>query len=482
MNLKGSILKNIFYLFFSTAFTRALNAFSIIILARYLGSQEYGAFSVAVAFSMVAGYFTDVGLSNVFLREGSKKQSSLSMVISSYIKIRVVLLLVTILASISIISIFYNNENLLSIMYLLVIPTVIGLSMQSVSVVYFQLKEQMGKIAQIRTISAILSVCFILLGMICRFDIKIIVLMYGISYIIAGIYGLICMFSSVSVNFKERFDKSLLTGISSFIISGLLIMLLPQLGLLVLEKTVTLSELGDFSVAYRIPSALYQIPGVVAGAFYPVLFRYYNSGDLSKHRKLNMLQVKVMAIMGMGLSIPLFHLSDSIISNFFGNEWQGASVGLKILSIMLFLQSINFPLADGLTTRNLQVRRTITQLFAVIIGIVLYYVFSSKFGVIGGAVAAVFIELFMLLGFILLNPNRKVFINRVIIPYISTFLLFIFLVSFYFDKIPLIATFINLVLVLGIILLFDKELKSSLVIFLRKRRNTETNYGFKKKN
>lgn len=70
--MNSSIIKNIFYLFFSTAFTRAVNAFSIIILASYLGAKEYGAFSVAVAFSMVAGYFTDVGLSNVVLREGSK--------------------------------------------------------------------------------------------------------------------------------------------------------------------------------------------------------------------------------------------------------------------------------------------------------------------------------------------------------------------------------------------------------------------------
>lgn len=468
--MKNSIFKNIFYLFFSTAFTRALNAFSIIILARYLGAQEYGAFSVAIAFSMVAGYFTDVGLSNVFLREGSKKQSNPSVIISSYIKIRIILLLVTILASIIIIHIFYNNENLLSIMYLLVIPTVVGLSMQSISVVYFQLKEQMGEIARVRTISAILSVCFIFLGMVCRFDLKVIVFLYGISYIIAGIFGLIRMFSSVSVDFKGNFDKSLLSGISSFIVSGLLIMLLPQLGLLVLEKTLTLSELGDFSVAYRIPSALYQIPGVVAGAFYPVLFRYYNSGDISRHRNLNILQVKVMALMGMGLSITLFHLSNFIIENLFGNEWYGASEGLKILSIMLFFQSINFPLADGLTTRNLQVKRTIIQLFAVLIGIVLYYVFSFKYGVLGGAVAAVFIELLMLLGFILLNPNKKVFLNRVIIPYISIFSLSLFIVSYYMNKIPFLAVIANLTLVLGMTWIYDKELKTTLMIFLKKRK------------
>ena len=85
-----------------------------------------------------------------------------------------------------------------------------------------------------------------------------------------------------------------------------------------------------------------------------------------------------------------------------------AAIGLKILSLMLLLQSFNFPLADGLTTRNLQSKRTITQFLAVLSGIVLYYVLSLKFGVVGGATAAVFIEVIMLLGFILFNPNKKI--------------------------------------------------------------------------
>ncbi|MEM5630102.1 oligosaccharide flippase family protein [Bacillus toyonensis] len=326
---------------------------------------------------------------------------------STYIKMRLMLLVITLLASTIIIYFLYSKGNLSKVMFLLVLPTVIGLSMQSISVVYFQLKEQMKQIAKIRTLSAILSVFFVVLGMLCKFDINSIAFLYGCSYVIAGIYGLYMLFTKNSLRFSSEFDKSLLTGVPAFIISGLLIMILPQLGPLVLEKTVSLNELGNFSVAYRIPAALYQIPGVVAGAFYPVLFRYYNSKDLIKHKELNFLQVKIMGLMGICLCIPLFHLSNIIVEIVFGEEWDAAAIGLKILSLMLFLQSFNFPLADGLTTRNLQSKRTITQFLAVLLGIVLYYVFSLKFGVVGGATAAVFIEVIMLLGFIIFNPNKK---------------------------------------------------------------------------
>ncbi|EEL58881.1 flippase [Bacillus toyonensis] len=471
--MNSSIIKNIFYLFFSTAFTRAVNAFSIIILASYLGAKEYGAFSVAVAFSMVAGYFTDVGLSNVVLREGSKGKKDDSIVMSTYIKMRLMLLVITLLASTIIIYFLYSKGNLSKVMFLLVLPTVIGLSMQSISVVYFQLKEQMKQIAKIRTLSAILSVFFVVLGMLCKFDINSIAFLYGCSYVIAGIYGLYMLFTKNSLRFSSEFDKSLLTGVPAFIISGLLIMILPQLGPLVLEKTVSLNELGNFSVAYRIPAALYQIPGVVAGAFYPVLFRYYNSKDLIKHKELNFLQVKIMGLMGICLCIPLFHLSNIIVEIVFGEEWDAAAIGLKILSLMLFLQSFNFPLADGLTTRNLQSKRTITQFLAVLLGIVLYYVFSLKFGVVGGATAAVFIEVIMLLGFIIFNPNKKELIIKIMVPYFSVFIAFTLTSAFYLNTFPIIAALINLLLVVALIVLLDKELRFRLMKYIQKKRNVE---------
>ncbi|MEK4575298.1 flippase [Bacillus mycoides] len=471
--MNSSIIKNIFYLFFSTAFTRAVNAFSIIILASYLGAKEYGAFSVAVAFSMVAGYFTDVGLSNVVLREGSKGKKDDSIVMSTYIKMRVMLLIITLLASTVIIYFLYSKGNLSKVMFLLVLPTVIGLSMQSISVVYFQLKEEMKQIAKIRTLSAVLSVFFVVLGMLCKFDLNSIAFLYGCSYVIAGIYGLYMLFTKNSLRFSSEFDKNLLTGVPAFIISGLLIMILPQLGPLVLEKTVSLNELGNFSVAYRIPAALYQIPGVVAGAFYPVLFRYYNSKDLIKHKELNFLQVKIMGLMGICLCIPLFHLSNIIVEIVFGEEWGAAAIGLKILSLMLFLQSFNFPLADGLTTRNLQSKRTITQFLAVLLGIVLYYVFSLKFGVVGGATAAVSIEIIMLLGFIVFNPNKKELIIKIMVPYFSVFIAFTLTSAFYLNTFPITAALINLLSVVSLIVLLDKELRARLMKYIQKKRNVE---------
>lgn len=69
----NSITKNIFHLFYSTAAASFLNALVLIYLASYLQAYHYGMFSVALASAMVMGYFTDAGLTEIAIREGSKK-------------------------------------------------------------------------------------------------------------------------------------------------------------------------------------------------------------------------------------------------------------------------------------------------------------------------------------------------------------------------------------------------------------------------
>ena len=98
-------------------------------------------------------------------------------------------------------------------MYIVVFLTVIGLSMQSISVVYFQLKEQMKQVAKVRTVSSILAIIFIFIGIFCELDVHIIISLYGFSYIIAGIYGLRMLFKDIDIKLNGPFQKFIKRGI-----------------------------------------------------------------------------------------------------------------------------------------------------------------------------------------------------------------------------------------------------------------------------
>lgn len=463
---KNSIAKNVIHLFYSTALSSAINASALIVLAYYLHSYNYGLFSVVLAIAMIMGYFTDAGLSGIVLREGSKKEVDTPILMSSYIKLRFTLLLIVFIGGFLMIEIVHqNNQELVKTAYYLIIPMVTGVALQSIGTTYFQLVEKMHFFGLIRIVSAVCLLLTLSIGMAASLSPYLISFLYGFSYMMGGLFGLYLVRKHIRIPVKCRFHKGILQNIGAFTIGGFLFIILPHLGPIVLENTISLAEVGLFAVAYRIPQALQQIPFVVAGAYYPVLFRYYNQRLLVEHLKLNINQIKFMALIGMAMCVIFFHLSEFVISLLFGTDWLGAVLPLKILSVMLFLQSVNIALADGLTSRSRQNHRMTVQLIAVILGAVMYYYFSLPYGVIGAALAGVCIEILALTGFWLCNPHRVVIAKRAILPYMTFFAISVGVCSYFLNHIPLLALIINL-LFIGIFMMLDKEMRGKIKEFI----------------
>lgn len=471
---RNSIGKNVFYLLYSTVFSSGLNAVTLVILANYLNSQSYGMFSVALAYSLIMGYCTDAGISVAVLREGSKKEVSLSSLFSSFIKIRLVLLGTTFLGGFFLIQFLYQNQpELMKTTYYLMLPMVTGLALQSISITYFQLIEEMQYLGYIRICSAVLLVISVLVGMLLSLHPYMICLLYGSSYLLAGLVGIRLVRKRTVIHFKQAFHKGLLKNVLSFIISGLLVVLLPQLGPIVLAQILTLTQVGLFAVAYRIPSALYQIPGVLAGAFYPALFKSYSIKGTKEHLQLNILQLKMMAITGMTMTVSFYYIPEILIRSLFGEEWIFASKALQIMSFLLVLQSLNVALADGLTTKALHHRRTAIQAFALLCGIGFYIGFSRQYGIEGAAGAAVAIELVSLAGYWLLNPSKKTLAVKALLPYCTFFASVFIVINYFLFANPVLATVLHL-LSLTMIVIIDRELMRKLMNFISKDKKVET--------
>ncbi|RWZ58062.1 sugar translocase [Halobacillus fulvus] len=469
---KNSIAVNIFHLFYSTAFSSGLNAVALILLAGYLQTTQYGLFSVALAFSMIMCYFTDAGLSHIVLREGAKQVVSLPALLSSYIKFRSVLLVLTFLLGFLTIHLMNSGQKeLIMTSYLLIIPMVTGVALQSIGMTFFRLIEKMEYLGFIRMISAVLLVGSIGIGMLFKLHPFLVITFYGGSYLAAGIFGMMMMKKFVAIQLHHPFHKGLFQNIGAFTVSGLLFVLLPQLGPIVLEKTITLAEVGLFAVAYRIPQALQQIPFVVTGAYAPVLFKHFHGKRLDSHFEQLNTQLKIMGLIGMLMTIPFLYLSDFIVSLFFGEEWARAALPLSILALMLTFQSVNTALADGLTTVDKQTSRTLVQLVIVGIGIVLYMWLSRSYGVVGAAVAGMSLEALALIGFWLFTPERWAILRQTLLPYFSIFFISLWSIKVLLGDSPWIAMMIHLTVTLSIVVI-DKDLRTKVIgiVNLKKRK------------
>ncbi|ANC78839.1 hypothetical protein ABE65_019355 [Fictibacillus phosphorivorans] len=461
--IPNSISKNIFHLLYSTAAASFLNALVLIYLASYLEAFHYGMFSVVLASAMVMGYFTDAGLTEIAIREGSKKEADRVAILSSYLKVRALLLLLTLAGGACYISFFYNdNPELTKLAYCLSIPMVFGLAFQGIGTMFFQLVQKMQYIGFIKMFTALLLICTLGMSMFLSLTPVIVCFLYGFSYFIAGIFALVLVARHIPFRLDVPFLPGFLKNFTSFMLSGLLFIITPQLGPIILEKTLTLKEVGLFAVAYRIPQALQQLPLIVAGAYRPVMFTHFHRKRMDQHVDLNVTLIKLMAICGMVITIPLFYLSDEIILFLFGESWLLSSQALKILSLLLLIQAVGVGLADGLTTRGLQKFRTGIQLFSVLTGIAVYILFSNTYGITGGALAGLSVELIALIGYYLFLPQKRTIALKSFVPYFLYFGLFLYLCSLIMTTYPYLAAVIHLMSV-GFLVILDKEMKRKLV-------------------
>ena len=100
----------------------------------------------------------------------------------------------------------------------------------------------------------------------------------------------------------------------------------------------------------------------------------------------------------MGISIPFIADPSLRIVSLLGEEYAPAGDALAILAFMVILQSINYPLADNLTTIGQQWKRATTMTIGLVVAIIGYIVLGSKYGMMGGIILT---EITLLIGFTL---------------------------------------------------------------------------------
>lgn len=462
---KNKILKNASYLFASNVIVRFAVAAATILFARYVSPSEYGMLTVAMAVSSIVCYFTDAGLTHTFMREGTKEGANVSELISSYLRIRLTLAVVISILFFIFAQFFYTDDYLRSIVYLIVLPTLFGATFQGVGVAYFQVTERMQFTALISVIQGLTAAAALLLGMSFNWSLMMVAAMYGAASLITGFIAFIMVIRFTTVH--KGWNKQILNELLVFTVNGVIIMTLPQLGPIILEKVAPLDEVAFFGAAFKIPAVLYQIPGVIAAAFYPRLFAFGNEKNIEEHRKLSYFELKLMSFLGIGISIPFIANPDFWIVNLLGEKYAPAGDALAILSFLVIFQSINYPLADNLTTIGLQWKRTVTMAISLVIAVTGYIVLGSKFGMMGAAVAAIVAEIAVLIGFTLfIHKGIRLLFKGIIFNVLGFLISYFIYHTVLITLAPLIALTLTVLLYGTIVLAIDPQIRKLLLEFL----------------
>ena len=392
MSEKGSLLKNIVTFGISSATLAFLFLLSVI-AARYLGPEDFGVFSFALAFVFFFDFILDPGLYHLMIREIARdetkvRQYMLHAFVWKLIAIPVVFLLVAL-----VINIIHELPRIHNAVYLMAISSFI----KSIKDVYRSslLAHENFKIEAIS--SVIEKGGLLVFGGLALF----------MDY---GLYGLCWSFVIVRaldlliIHIMSR--QILEISRSKFHLKFLIKMLkagMPigayyvTLNLYNYIDTVMISimrnseEVGWYSASYKVYEGLLIIPVIIGTVMLPRLssIKYGASSEFKEMVIQGWKYSLIFALIVISVGVPL---SNNFTDLFYGESYMESAITLQILLYgVAFAYMVNF-LQTVMISIDRQKVLVSVAIFGLVLNVALNYIVIQTYGYVGAAVVTVIVE------------------------------------------------------------------------------------------
>lgn len=135
--------------------------------------------------------------------------------------------------------------------------------------------------------------------------------------------------STMTLRIQWSMARRLLNHSLPLAISGMFVLLTMQLDKIILGELSGNSEVGIYGVATQLSSAWYMVPMIIGSSIAPSLARAHAIGDPNYPKTLQTVYT-VLSRISVLTAIAVFLLSDLIIGQLFGSEYQRAAPVLAI--------------------------------------------------------------------------------------------------------------------------------------------------------
>lgn len=357
-----------------------------VIVARFLGPEQFGLLNYALSFVGIFLAISALGLDSILVREIVRDPSKSGVFLGTSFRMKLLAGLAVFL--ILLLAIFLlNQEEVISSMIL-----VIGLSaiFQSFNVIdyYFQAKVQSKYVVKSNVIALSIS-ALVKLGLVWwEAPLFYFAAVFSLDALIVAV-GLIYFYvnhsdEKSSWKYNAQVGRELLKASWPLILASLVVTVYMKIDQIMITEMLDPEANGNYSAAVRISEAWYFIPMVLASSLFPAILNAKAREDGSYQKRLQQLY-DFMVIISFSVAIPLTFLSEWIIATLFGQAyiqaasvltihiWSGAFVALGIAS------------SNWLISEDLQKLSMLRTSLGAVVNIVLNFLLIPKYGIIGAA-------------------------------------------------------------------------------------------------
>ncbi len=407
------MINNIGWLFLDKILRMGVGLYVTLLIARYLGASQFGAFNYATAFVAMFLPIATLGLDAVVIRYLVDDVSSKGKVLPTVFWLKFLGGLSSLLLSVSSIYLFRHNDSItISLVSILAAVGVIQ-TFDTIDI-WFQSQVQ-SKYTVIAKNTAFILAFALRLALIYS---KSPLIAFAIATLIESVLGalglfLLFKFKGNTINlfqWNSSLAKKLLQESWPLILSGLSIMIYMRIDQIMLGEMIGEKAVGVYSAATRISEAWYFIPTVVSSSIAPSIYAMKKISEEVYYQRIQKL-IRTMALIPILVALPMTFLSTFIVTTLFGNEYieSGRILSVHIWAgVFVFMGVATAPwfIAERLNRLSFQ-----NTLLGAMMNVVLNFILIPYYHEIGAAIATIISQAVSAFLANILHPKtRKIFL------------------------------------------------------------------------
>lgn len=378
-------------------------------VARYLGPEQFGVFSYAIAFAALFGSIAKLGLDSIVVRDLVREpnQRDVYMGTAFWLKMIGAVAMLAIMA----LAVRLTSSDATTNLYIFIIAS--GSLFQSFEVIdfYFQSKVISRFVSICKLVQLFISSLLKLYLIYIQADLTSFVLVSLVDQITLALSLFLAYRSQKISNFYSYFDltiaKKLFRDSWPLIVSGLVIMIYMRIDQVMIKEMLGDKEVGLYSAATRISEVWYFIPVVLTNSLFPAII---NAKQLNVELYSSRLQklFNFLVWISIAIALPMTFLSDWLMTLLYGEAFGDAGQVLVIHIWSGIFVSLGVASGSWYVNEDLQKHAFYRTAFGAIVNIILNLILIPVYGVVGAAVATVIAQSMAALFFDVFNGKTRV--------------------------------------------------------------------------
>lgn len=406
MSREARVVRNSTILTLQYLLINIITIFVIGYIARHLGKEDYGVYSLAFAFPLIFESVGSLGLRILALREMSRDREHAIDYLGNVVPIRAVLLLLM-AATIFIAALLLRYETRIIYAIIIAIGSAVCEQFSRIILDVFQAFEEMGKVASrditVRLFTASMSIFMLLRGH-GLYAVCLVYLAGSILGLIINIWMYSRRFEYPKMRFEYKFLRDSLKESSMYILIGFAVALSSKVDIVLVSKLTDSTSLGIYNASLNLFSRLDFVADAVATASFPALCELY----WTYREEANTIFSKAvlsMLILSLPIAIGGFILSEKIITFIYGSNYIESAKVFSILILSTPLIFLDVLLVSSLNAIKQQRFVAMAVSVTVVVSFILNFLFIHWIGYVGAAVATLITKIFFFI-FILFGAQR----------------------------------------------------------------------------